>query len=78
MGDWRMDLSINLGQLITAASFVLSVVWGVARMSNRTDEFFRTIKRHEETLTEHGHRLNQHGERLAAIDERRVDERRHR
>lgn len=62
-----LDLSVNLGNVLTAATFVLTVVWGVAKMSNRTDEFFRTLERHEHWLGNHEDRLREHGERIAAI-----------
>lgn len=66
-----LDLSVNLGQVLTAASFTVTVVWGVARMQSRTDEFFRTLERHEDQLEAHGQIIREHGERIAHIEPKR-------
>lgn len=66
-----LDLSVNLGQVLTAASFTVTVIWGVARTQTRADEFFRTLERHEDQLQSHDTKLTEHGERIAKIEPRR-------
>jgi len=62
-----LDLSVNLGNLLAAASSVVAIVWGISRLSSHQEEFFRTLTRHESRLDDHEDRLQDHGERLAAI-----------
>lgn len=72
-----LDLTVNLGNLLAAASSVVAIVWGISRLSSHQDELFRALTRHEHRLQDHEDRLQDHGERLAALSpERRLDRRR--
>ena len=62
-----LDLTVNLGQVISTAGSVGAIVWGVSRVSARIDESFRILDRHEYEIRDHGKRLNEHGERIAGL-----------
>ena len=61
---------ISLGQVITAVTPILAVVWAVARFSQRTNEFFRIVKRHEAILERIEMQMRQHEITLARLLER--------
>lgn len=72
-----LDLTVNLGNILAAATSIVAIIWGISRLSSHQEEFFRTLHRHEAKLNDHEDRLQDHGERLAALSpERRLERRR--
>lgn len=66
-----LDMSINLGHVITIGSLIATGVWAnmqaKARQTLLLDTFAETLQKHENRLDEHDRRLQDHGENIASL-----------